>query len=161
MVDVLDAIVERGAPVAANNSLSAIRKFFNWCFERGVIVSNPCNGIKKPAKAESRDRVLTEDELRSIWRASDMIGYPFGALVQLLLLTAQRRTEVTTMRWRDIDLPSGAWTIPAELTKNGKSHLVPLSAFALTRIASLPRLQEPSSFRRAATTRRPSPDFRN
>jgi len=142
VLDVLDAIVERGAPVAANNALAAIRKFFNWCFERGVIASNPCNGIKKLAKSETRDRVLSDEELRSIWQASDTIGYPFGALVQLLILTAQRRTEVATMRWHDIDLSSGVWTIPAELTKNGKPHLLPFSALALTRIASLPRLHE-------------------
>jgi integrase len=142
VLDVLDAIVERGAPIAANNALAAIRKFFNWCFERGVIDNNPCNGIKKPAKSETRDRVLSDEELGAIWKASDTIGYPFGALVQLLLLTAQRRTEVATMRWRDIDLSSGVWTIPAELTKNGKPHLVPFSAFALARLASLPRLHE-------------------
>jgi len=146
VVDVLDGIVERGAPIAANNALAAIRKFFNWCFERGIIASNPCNGIKKPAKAETRDRVLTDDELRSIWQASETIGYPFGTLVQLLLLTAQRRTEVATMRWRDVDLPSGVWTLPAELTKNGKPHLVPLSALVLARLAALPRLHETFAF---------------
>jgi integrase len=141
-VNVLDTIFERGAPIAANNALAAIRKFFNWCFERGVIVSNPCNGIKKPAKSETRDRVLSDEELRSIWEASDTIGYPFGTMVQLLMLTAQRRNEVATMRWQDIDLSSGVWTIPAELTKNGKPHLVPFSALALARLASLPRLHE-------------------
>jgi integrase len=142
VVNVLDTIFERGAPIAANNALAAIRKFFNWCFERGVIVSNPCNGIKKPAKSETRDRVLSDEELRSIWEASDTIGYPFGTMVQLLMLTAQRRNEVATMRWQDIDLSSGVWTIPAELTKNGKPHLVPFSALALARLASLPRLHE-------------------
>ena len=76
VVDVLDTIVERGAPIAANNALAAIRKFFNWCFERGVIATNPCNGIKKPAKSETRDRVLSDEELRSLWQASDTIGYP-------------------------------------------------------------------------------------
>ena len=142
IVEALDAIMERGAPIAANNALAAIRKFFNWCFERGVIAVSPCNGIKKPAKSQTRDRVLSDEELRAIWRASDTIGYPYGALVQLLMLTGQRRTEVATMRWRDIDLPSGVWTIPAELTKNGKPHLVPFSTLALARLASLPRLHE-------------------
>ena len=142
VADVLDTIVERGAPIAANNALSAIRKLFNWCFERGIIVNNPCSGIKKPAKAETRDRVLTDNELHSIWQASETIGYPFGTLVQLLLLTAQRRTEVATMRWRDIDLEAGVWTIPGEVTKNGKPHLVPFSALALARLTSLPRLHE-------------------
>ena len=132
VLDVLDAIVERGSPSGANHALAAIRKCFNWCVERGLIESSPCGAIKKPARAEARDRVLSDEELRAIWKASDTIG----------ALAAQRRTEVATMRWRDIDLSSGVWTIPAELTKNGKPHLLPFSALALARLASLPRLHE-------------------
>jgi len=142
VLDVLDAVVERGSPSGANHALAAIRKCFNWCVERGVIESSPCSGIKKPAMAEARERVLSDDELRSIWQATDAIGYPFGVLVQLLLLTAQRRNEVVGMRWQDIDLNSAIWTIPGELAKNGKSHLVPLSVRALSCLASVPRMHE-------------------
>ena len=142
VLDVLDAIVERGSPSGANHALAAIRKCFNWCVERGLIESSPCSAIKKPAKAEARERVLSDDELRSIWRTTEAIGYPFGVLVQLLLLTAQRRNEVVGMRWQDIDLNSAIWTIPGELAKNGRPHLVPLSARAHSCLASLPRLHE-------------------
>ena len=142
VLDVLDAIVERGSPSGANHALAAIRKCFNWCVERGLIETSPCSAIKKPAKAEARERVLSDDELRSIWQATDVIGYPFGVLVQLLLLTAQRRNEVVGMRWQDVDLSSALWTIPGEHTKNGKPHLVPFSALALARLASVPRLHE-------------------
>jgi integrase len=139
---VLDSIVERGSPVAANNALSAIRKFFNWCLERGLIEGNPCNAIKKPTKPVARDRVLSDDELRSVWKASEAIGYPFGPLVQLLILTGQRRNEVTSMRWPDIDFEPAIWSIPGEFTKNGKPHLVPLAPAVVARISSLPRLHE-------------------
>ena len=142
VLDVLDSIVERGSPIGANNALSAIRKCFSWCFERGLVEISPCTGVTRPSKPKARDRVLSDEELRSIWQASDVIGYPFGTMVQLLMLTAQRRNEVATMRWQDIDLSSGVWTIPAELTKNGKPHLVPFSALALARLASLSQLHE-------------------
>ena len=142
VLGVLDGVVERGSPVAANNALAAIRKFFNWCVERGVIEVNPCSGVQKPTKPVARDRVLSDEELRLVWCASETIGYPFGALVQLLILTGQRRNEVASMRWVDIDLVSGTWTIPAELTKGGKLHVVPLSTPAISLIVSLPRLND-------------------
>jgi len=72
VLEVLDAIVERGSPIGANHALAAIRKCFNWCVERGVIENNPCSAIKKPAKSETRDRVLSDEELRSIWRATHL-----------------------------------------------------------------------------------------
>jgi integrase len=142
VLDVLDSIVERGAPSGANHALAAIRKCFNWCVERGLIESSPCSTIKKPAKAEARERVLSDDELRSIWQAAEAIGYPLGVMVQLLLLTAQRRNEVVGMRWQDVDLSSAIWTIPGELAKSGRPHLVPLSARTHSCLASLPRLHE-------------------
>ncbi len=139
---VLDAIVERGSPVAANNALSAIRKFFNWCLERGLVDVNPCSAIKKPTKPVTRERVLSDDELRLVWGAAETIGNPFGPLVQLLILTGQRRNEVASMRWPDIDFASAVWSIPADLTKNGKPHMVPLAPSAITRIVSLPRFHD-------------------
>jgi integrase len=140
VLKVLDALVEGGSPIAANNALSAIRKCFNWCFERGYVEMSPCVGVKKPTKPKSRERVVSDDELPAIWCAAETIGYPFGTLVQLLLLTAQRRNEVALMRWQDIDEAGGVWAIPAEVAKNGKPHLVPLSHLALARLASVPRL---------------------
>jgi integrase len=152
---VLDAIVERGSPSGANHALAAIRKCFNWCVERGLIEISPCSGVTKPSKPKARDRVLSDEELQAVWHAADTIGYPFGTLVQLLALTAQRRNEVATMRWQDINLSEQVWAIPGELTKNGKPHLVPLSSLTCARIALLPRLHESSLFparRNDATT---------
>ena len=155
VLDVLDSIVERGSPIGANNALSAIRKCFNWCVERGLIEISPCTGVTRPFKPKARDRVLSDDELTAIWHAANEIGYPFGVVVKLLILTAQRRNKVATMRWQDIDLSDHVWAIPGELTKNGKPHLVPLSELTSAQIASLPRLHESLLFparRNDATT---------
>lgn len=139
IVRLLDAIAEDGKPSAANHALSAIRKFFNWCVERGMLDVSPCHGVKKPTKDRSRDRVLDDAEIKTIWQAADKAGYPFGPIIKLLLLTAQRRNEVGRMQWHHLDLTQGLWTLPAELTKSNRQHMVPLSPETRRLLASLPR----------------------
>jgi integrase len=78
-------------------------------------------------------------ELRSVWTAADVLGFPFGPIVQLLILTAQRRDEVAGMKWSELDLDRGTWTIAAERAKNGQSHAVHLSAPALEILHKVPR----------------------
>ena len=126
VLKIIDAILQDGAPSAANHALATIRVFFNWCSDRGLVDVNPCDRLKAPAKKVARDRVLDDVEIAKIWEAACSIGYPFGTIAQLLLLTAQRRNEVTSMRWKDLDFEAAIWSIPAELTKNGVIHAVPL-----------------------------------
>ena len=97
-------------------------------------------GVKAPAGEESRDRVLEPDELAALWRACDSLGWPFGPLVQLLIVTGQRIGEVGTMRWEHLDLDRSEWRLPAAAVKTKRAHVVPLSPLALEIIASLPRL---------------------
>lgn len=137
---VLDDAVASGAPSAANHALAAVRKLFNWSVERGIITVSPCAGITRPAPAVSRDRVLSEHEIAVIWKGASVTPYPFGAIVQLLLLTAQRRGEVADMRWADLDLDKALWTIPAQRTKSNRTHIVPLSSLAMRTILSIPRI---------------------
>jgi len=139
VIGVLDKIVADGTPSAANHAFAAVRKFFNWCVERGVLETSPCLGIKAPARAQSRDRVLSDDEIAGLWHASNNQGYPFGPIFQLLALTAQRRGEVVGMQWEELDLDARVWTIPGARTKNGKTHTVPLSPMVVSIIQSLPR----------------------
>ena len=122
MLDLLDGIVAGGRPVAANRVLTAIRKLFNWAIERDIIASSPCAGVKPPTPEQSRDRVLSDDELRNVWRAADQLGGPFGALVKLLILTGQRRDEVARMTWSEVDFDARLWTLPKERSKNGRPH---------------------------------------
>ena len=91
--DMLDEIVDRGAPIIANRTLAVLRRMCNWAIERGIIAISPCDRIKAPAMEETRDRVLSDDEVRLAWRAFERIGWPFGQIAQLLLLTGARSPE--------------------------------------------------------------------
>jgi integrase len=128
------------APIMANQTLKFVSKFFNWCVDADLLASSPAAGIKKPFAETSRDRVLTDDELRAVWRAAGGIGYPFGSIVQLLALTGQRRGEVAGMRWNEI--VGDLWTLPKERTKNARRHTVPLSRQAMAILERAPRISD-------------------
>jgi integrase len=140
VIELLDAVHDRGSPIMANRTLATIRRMFGWFVERGVIEASPCAGIRAPAAELSRDRILSDDELRAVWSASGAIGHPFGPLVRLLLLTGQRREEVTGMRWTELDLERRLWTLPRERVKNDSEHTVPLSPAAVAILEALPRI---------------------
>jgi integrase len=92
-------------------------------------------------KKAVRTRVLTDYELRLLWKATDDLAYPYGPLFRLLVLTGQRKSEVAEARWREIDLSRNLWTIPAERMKADAAHAVPLSVDAIAVLKSLPRFQ--------------------
>jgi integrase len=152
VIALLDGVNDRGSPIMANRVLSAVRKLFNWCVARDVIQVSPCTLVTPPSPERSRDRVLSDDELRMVWNAAEGEGWPFGPLVKLLILTGQRLAEVGEMRWDELDLANKLWTLPAERVKNGVRHEVPLSDSAIDIIASLPRIKTTKGF--VFTTRR-------
>jgi len=129
VAELLDRIVERGAPILANRVKALISKIFNFGIGRGLVENNPSLGVAMPAKERQRDRVLSEEEVRSLWRVLDLEGLVMAATFKMRLLTAQRGDEVLRMRWDQIQ--DGWWTIPAEVAKNGLSHRVPLSPQAI------------------------------
>jgi integrase len=139
VIGIVERVAERGSMTMANRTLATVRKFFNWCLSRGVIDSSPAHRVAAPFKEKSRDRVLNDTEIGSVMKAAHEIGYPFGAIVQLLFMTAQRRDEVAGMRWSEINLDKGEWNIPGERAKNRKAHTVHLSSEAISLIAALPR----------------------
>ncbi|MEZ5817407.1 MAG: site-specific integrase [Hyphomicrobiaceae bacterium] len=105
-----------------------------------MLETSPCQGIKKPANNNSRERVLDADEMAAVWKGADLVGYPFGPIVKLLILTAQRRNEVSQMQWSQIDFEAATWSLPSELTKNKRPHVVPLAPVALALLKSMPRM---------------------
>ena len=139
VLELMDAAVARGSAYQANRILSNIRKLFNWTIERGIVEVSPVVGLKAPTKEVSRDRVLDDDEVIRLLRACQNHVYPFRQFVPMLLATAQRRGEVAEMRWSEIDLDGKIWVIPANRSKNGKPHVVPLSAYALDVLSGIPR----------------------
>jgi len=120
-----------GAAVQAGKMLTRLRTFFGWAVANDLVPADPAAGVRRPAKEAQRDRVLDDDELRAFWTAAGGLGNPFEPLFRLLLLTAQRESEVAGMRWSEIDLVNKTWTIPAGRAKNGKPHIVHLSALSV------------------------------
>lgn len=139
VLEIMDGAIARGSTYQANRIHSNIRKLFNWCIERGIVETSPIIGLKSPTKEESRDRVLDDDEIARLLRACRNDVYPFRQFVPTLLATAQRRGELAEMRWSEVDLEAKVWVIPAERSKNGKPHVVPLSTFAREVLDEVPR----------------------
>ncbi|MBR0797311.1 tyrosine-type recombinase/integrase [Bradyrhizobium jicamae] len=134
----LNQIANRDAPIMANRALAAIRKMFNWAVGQDVLHVSPCVGITAPSPEQSRDRILSDEELRLVWNAADAEGWPFGPIIKLLILTGQREAEVAGMRSDEIDAGSRMWNLVAQRTKNNKRHDVPLSDAALEIIETQP-----------------------
>jgi integrase len=127
VVEVIAAIEQRGAPIAANKTLKTVKTFLRWCVGRAVLDQSPADGIPLPAKETSRDRVLADDELARVIVAARKINGPYGGIVELLALTAQRREEVARASSDELDIEQRIWTLPKSRTKNGKPHIVHLS----------------------------------
>jgi integrase len=139
IIDLVNAVVDRGSPVAANKTLKVVRAFFGWCVGRAILERSPCDGVRAPTAERARDRVLTDGELAAIIRAARQLGGPYGAIVEVLAVTGQRRDEVARMSWDEIDLERRVWTLPAQRTKNDKPHIVQLPDLAVAVIAAQPR----------------------
>ena len=136
----VERIMERGAPVQAKRTLAIVRRIFSFGLKKASarlrfgLTANPCAGVESPVPERSRDRVLSNDEVRRLWQALDVETPDIAGLVRLGLFTAQRGGELRTMRREDVDLESAWWTIPAERSKNKLPHRVPLSPPAVALI---------------------------
>jgi integrase len=133
----VESVAEAGAPVVANRVASLVSKMFAFAVDRDPVAMSPAVRIPRPAQERARDRVLTETELQTLWQAFNTLNAPMAAFYKLRLLTAQRGGEVALMRWTDIDLEPGWWTIPAEQSKNRLAHRVPLTGPAVSILAAL------------------------
>jgi integrase len=132
----LSQIAQDSGPFAANTARVTLSAFFKWAMGEGLVENNPVIGTNRPAENVARERVLTNDELRLVWRTAGNGEY--GAIVRLLILTGQRREEVGGMLWQEIDLDKALWSIGSERSKNSLAHDVPLSAAAIAVIQEIP-----------------------
>ena len=129
---VLDPIVERGSATESVKVFKDFRAAVRWGVKRGDLDHDPMQGMAAPAKEGKRERVLSEDEIRTVWSRLDIMTKPcHRAIVKLCLLTAQRVGEVAGMASSELDIKAGVWTIPAARSKNKTAHSVPLSGAAL------------------------------
>ena len=135
VIDLLDGIADSGRVVTANRVRAYLNKFLSWAVERDILPMSPATGVKPVAKEASRERVLTDDELRWFWAACEAEGFPWGPMGKVLLLTGQRLNEVAQMTRGE--LQGDLWHLPAERTKNGRAHDVPLSGAAQAVLAEV------------------------
>ncbi|HEY0204443.1 MAG TPA: site-specific integrase [Acetobacteraceae bacterium] len=135
----LDALGKAGKPTMAGRTLAYARACYTWAMKRGKVSSNPFLALPISTGTVSRDRVLTDAEVALIWTAAGELGHPFGPLVRVLLLTAQRRDEVGGMRWSELSGDRTTWTIPKERAKNGRAHVVHLAPTVRAILADVPR----------------------
>lgn len=119
----LKEIAQR-APITANRTFAVFRKLCHWATSRDggkLIRTSPCDGIETPTQERTRDRVLDDAEIKRAWEAFELVGWPFGPIGKLLLLTGARRDEVASMEWRELDLEARVWRLPKERTKNKRA----------------------------------------
>jgi integrase len=138
--DVIELAEEVAAdrPIMANRVVSVLHRFFWWLTTRDVIPANPVSGVVRPTKESARERALSDAEIKTLWPALDIVGGTLAAVVKVLLLSGQRRSECGGMRRSEIC--DDVWSLPGARTKNKKPHVVPLSRQALAVIAEQPVL---------------------
>ncbi|TXM72923.1 site-specific integrase [Methylobacterium sp. WL69] len=133
-------VIAQTGRVNGSRARAALSALFSWAIGEAIAEANPVIGTHRPAGNEaSRDRVLTEAEVKAVWLACRDDDH--GLMVRLLLLTGQRREEVGGLEESELDLAAGIWTLPATRTKNRRPHEVPLSPLALEILARKPRVQ--------------------
>jgi integrase len=139
VADLLNKIVENKGPVAADKVLALLSKLMTWYAANHNDYTSPIvRGMRRSnPKDRARTRILSDDELRAVWKAAEANGV-FGAFVRLSLLTGQRREKLASMKWSDLTI-GGSWDIPSEPREKGNAGELVLPKEALTILESLPR----------------------
>ena len=137
---IIDSLAK--TPMEANHAFVAFRMLFKFAIQRRLIEKNPLDGLSLPYLPKSRDRVLTDNELRQVWKAAQTFPFPFGNIVALLILTGQRLSEVSGLQWSWIDNRDMTITLPPAITKNSTQHTFPYGEFAKRIFETTPRMSE-------------------
>ena len=130
----LNVIRREHGPVAMNRARGGLSSFFNWAVGEGICKYNPVDKTNK-SEEQSRERVLENAELKTIWHS--LPDNDYGKINKLLILTAQRRGEIGEMRVAEFNRAERQIELPPERTKNGLPHIVPLSDAAMEILESI------------------------
>src|SRR5262245_18034728 len=131
----LARLTDEAGSIQANRTRASLSKFLNWCLAEGLTETNATMHTNKNVE-KSRDRVLNDKELKAIWKA--LPDGDYGAIVKILILTAQRAGEIAGLRWSEINLDRSVIVLPANRTKNSRTHIVPLAPMARTILEARP-----------------------
>ncbi len=133
----LKPLVDR--PSEQQHAFTAIKVFFNWALKRRYVQSNPCSALFSPSKPKSRSRVLSDKELRTVLKQARVEFSAYGKIVDLLILTGQRRGEIVALEWKWIDEKESIITLPSSITKNGREHVFPYGSTVAAVLSTIPR----------------------
>ena len=139
LVALLDDLARHASPTAAIETRKWLSSLFNWALEKGRLEANPILGVKAPVRRKPRERVLSLEEARAVWRAASNEGYPSGTLVCLLMLTGARLREIANARLGWLDRSNACFDIPGEAYKTGDPTIIPLAPEAMALIEAIPR----------------------
>jgi integrase len=126
-------------PSEAAHTLATAKTFFTWCVRHDHLDRSPCEGLQPIQRYAARERVLSDLELAAVFKQAMEYQSPFGHIVQLLILTGARRSNVAALRWEYVDEGAAFITLPAAITKNGKQHIIPFGDMVRAILAELPR----------------------
>ena len=142
VIELLDSIADRGAPVMARRVQAYVNRFFAWCIERDILKVDPTAGMSRVGNVKSRDRVLCDAELAKVWAGAESLGSysAYGVAIRLLILTGARREEIGQLKWSEIE--GDTIRLEGARTKTGVPHDIPLSAPARELLASIPRISD-------------------
>ena len=149
VIELLDGIVERDAPVQANRTAALLGQMFKFGIHRQIVTATPVQLLYRPGGTEkARKRALSDDELTAFLKdPTACTRYTrLAHAMTVLLLTGQRRGELALARWREVDFNAHTWSIPEENSKNGQGHIVPLSDWAENEFRALQRLSKRSQW---------------
>jgi integrase len=133
---VLDPKIGHGKRAAAGKAFGDLRAMIRWAVARGDLDGNPIEGAKRPVKSKPRERFLEPEEIAVLWKVwPTALPASVALALKLALVTGQRIGEVAGISLDEIDFPKALWNLPADRTKNGFAHTVPLSEMALDLIA--------------------------
>ncbi|MBK9080743.1 MAG: tyrosine-type recombinase/integrase [Rhizobiales bacterium] len=138
--NLIDEFVAQGEISRGREVRKHLTRVFNWAVDRDIIRANPLSGMERPEIAyKPRERTLTMAEMRAIWEATPAMGYPFGPIVRMLILSGQRKSEIAEARWTWVRTDMNALEVPSDYYKTKRPQVVPLTSAMSELLASLPR----------------------
>jgi integrase len=132
----LNSIEQSSGAVTANRVRATMSAMFTWGMREGLVLANPVAHTNKRDE-RPRERILSDNELRLVWKA--LSDNQYSTILRLLLLTGQRMNEIAALRWSEIDFDRGVISLPGERTKNGRPHEVPMASTVRSLLAAQPR----------------------
>jgi integrase len=137
VIALLDETVARGAPIHANRLRALTSTIFNFAIGRDLTEYNPAYKVPRPALERTRERRLSDDEVRRLWVALEAEPLKIQVAYKLAVLTAARRSEILGLAWSELDLDDRWWVLAANRSKNGEEHRIPLGPTAIALLRSL------------------------